>query len=853
MKKLIVYSRNHMDPSWRRCFTDHFYYKGDKIHPYADIEEAQISQQFDFAENYGWKYGIEQSISVKRFLLRNPDLKERFNKLVHDGKIELLGGGECVIDYNMSCGESAYRNHYYSIKYYEETFNTRPVYADCPDTFGLSAQLPQIFRQFGYDAITQFDRVFRGHNPYWRGIDGSIILIKPANEDFNRMYGDFYKYTACQNCHGEGCEVCEGSGIDYSYTFAYSEQHEKVEGVQNHIGSIPTTDEYLKEFTESDDKTRFMYVISEETLHMPDYPKYLCDTAAKYGIDVAYYGFGELVEYLNGDKIKAVREGTVPEDEIDTRAEGNPMATGCFVSRIEIKKKNRMLEQLVLTAEKLAVIGLAPERYPHKKFERMWNILAFIQFHDCITASHTDASYAELMNCCHEVYLAASQVIKESAAAAEKNISVESIEGFIPFIAFNPTSAEWNDLPVKAILRGHSLEYAEICDNSKIMLPVVSCKVSKNVLDTTLEIEFIGKIPPMGHALFYYRSCAKPDVTPADNDSIENEYYRISSKGIYDFTLNRELLHDAPGSLLLSNDWGHPWGRLQPEKNIVKLRESEVKAIRGDGYQSLILKGGYSSAEYEVEKLEWITEITLYNGINKIFYKNDLNWEGRNCRLIVDFPLSFDSGNTAFYEIPYGTIERTNEINSSDQLGIEDEWPQMNWFAAYDSLNDCSVVIFNKGLPGCRVKDNHMQISLLRSPSDELCAFSCSGAVDHGRHISEYALTTTAGKPDCAAPAAFGLRYNTVTPTAAAAAKSASLPAVYSYFKNTAENVIITAVKRSENGDIVMRAYESAGKNVTDTFPAAAEIDPLERKTIRESADKHNFGAFEIKTLLLKK
>ncbi len=849
MKKLIVYSRNHMDPSWRRCFTDHFYYKGEKIHPYSDIEEAQISQQFEFAEKYGWKYGIEQSISVKRFLLRNPDLKERFEKLVREGRIELLGGGECVIDYNMSCGESAYRNHYYSIRYYETAFGRRPEYADCPDTFGLSAQLPQIFRQFGYDAITQFDRVFRGHKPYWRGLDGSIVLIRPANESFDRMYGDFYKYTACGSCGGEGCEVCGGSGIDYSYTFAYSEQHEKTEGIQNHIGNMTPTEDYLKEFARSDDETRFMYVISEETLHMPDFPEYLRDTAAKYDIGVCYFGFGELVEYLSGDKIRAVREGTVPADEVDSRAEGNPMACGCYVSRIEIKKKNRMLEQLVLTAEKMAVIGLAPGEYPHKKFERMWNTLAFIQFHDCITASHTDASYAELMNCCHEVYLAASQVIRESSDAAAKKISAAPAEGFTPFAVFNPTSAEWNDLPVKTVLRGKSPEYAEIRDSSNKQVPVVSCKVSKNVLDTALEIEFIGRIPPMGHAVFYRKFCVKPETALSDGDFIENEYYRVTRQNIYDLTLNCELLCGSPGSLLLSNDWGHPWGRLQPEKNIVKLCESEQKTVTGSGYRSLILKGGYSSAEYDVEKLEWTTEITLYDGIKKIFYKNDLFWQGKNCRLTVDFPLSFDSGQTAFYEIPYGTLERGNEIISGDQLGIEDEWPQMNWFAAYDGIRDCSVVLFNKGLPGCRVKNNHMQISLLRSPTVE--EFACAGAVDHGRHISEFAVTTTAGRPECAAPAAFGLRYNTVTPAAGVSAKSASLPAVHSYFENTAANVIVTAVKRSENGDMILRAYESEGKDTTDTIPAAAETDPLERKILRGPAKEHHYRPYEIKTLLI--
>ena len=55
MNKLYIVARNHMDPSWLRCFEDHF--KNDSaggiVRPYSDVEELQILEYMDFAEKYG--------------------------------------------------------------------------------------------------------------------------------------------------------------------------------------------------------------------------------------------------------------------------------------------------------------------------------------------------------------------------------------------------------------------------------------------------------------------------------------------------------------------------------------------------------------------------------------------------------------------------------------------------------------------------------------------------------------------------------------------------------------------------------------------------------------------------------
>lgn len=179
MKKLYLQAKNHMDPSWRRCFVDHFREPatGYVIRPYSELEEMQILEYMDFAEHYGVKYQIEQTLVVKKFLERNPEQKRRFTELVKRGLFELAGGGETVIDYNMTQGESWVRNHLYSVKYMRNEFGVKPRYAITPDLFGLPCQLPQFFRSVGYDADILFDRVLLDNKPFWRGLDGTDIVL----------------------------------------------------------------------------------------------------------------------------------------------------------------------------------------------------------------------------------------------------------------------------------------------------------------------------------------------------------------------------------------------------------------------------------------------------------------------------------------------------------------------------------------------------------------------------------------------------------------------------------------------------------------------------------------------------
>lgn len=119
-----------------------------------------------------------QSVMLDDFIEFAPKWRERTENLVKTGALR-VGPWYTQTDLLLVHGESIIRNLYYGMKKAMEYGDVMKVgYA--PDTFGHSAQMPQIYSQFGIDS-TFF---WRGYSELkaeksdflWKGIDGSVIF-----------------------------------------------------------------------------------------------------------------------------------------------------------------------------------------------------------------------------------------------------------------------------------------------------------------------------------------------------------------------------------------------------------------------------------------------------------------------------------------------------------------------------------------------------------------------------------------------------------------------------------------------------------------------------------------------------
>jgi alpha-mannosidase len=279
-----------------------------------------------------------------------------------------------------------------------------------------------------------------------------------------------------------------------------------------------------------------------------------------------------------------------------------------------------------------------------------------------------------------------------------------------------------------------------------------------------------------------------------------------------------------------------------------------LKAVeKGAHHQVMILEHAYENEERKVKQLSWQTKITLYKGNRMVHIKTELDWEGSDAHLYVDVVPEFETNDKGIYEIPYAMIERDKPHMQKDRQGYHDEWPCHNWFGAQNGSDN--LFIINKGLHGCRIIDNHMQLSLLRSPTEIWgCCIETGGAVETGHHTFEYAIASCKDGLEALNPSALGMRYNEPLFFTPARAKYGELPPKGSFIKNEAKNVLVTAVKLDDNGDRVIRAYEAYGKlHTEDSFgKALTPSDGLE-SPIGAPQERTTYHKFEIRTFIDKK
>ncbi len=882
-KKVYIIARNHMDPSWLRCFTDHFDHpeSGDAVRPYADIEELLILEYMDFAERYGVKYQIEQSLVVKKFLERNPDQKERFAALVKQGLLELAGGGETVIDVNLTRGESWARNHLYSREYYNREFGHRPRYAITPDIFGLASQLPQFFRSVGYDALIIFDRVLKNNKPYWRGLDGTCIVLDSCflqPPEPNLRTADCVKLPACRVCRGKGCRHCEGTGVDVSYDMTRMDK----ELLQSAYYGNMSADTFLEKLLATEKDEYFVMITTEEPrigqfLYGP-----LREAAKRHGVEVEYLTFEENHDKWCSGQVETLRSGRIPEDEIDPRTEGNPASCGCYTSRIEIKKANRELEDLLLEAETLSALvkanggwktdGVPRRDYPAKKLEALWNKMAFIQFHDNLPGTHCDASCEELQRYIREVRRGGLQIYRDAALEFCRFHGFAAPDGCYAAVAFNPT-AEATEYPRLTLHASADVKSVRLFDRNGVPIPAFDQQITPALVGVSVSLTAKAKIPAFGWRAFFWKSSDEaetPAPVPFANGlhTIENGYFRITANDkeileIFNKQLGRAIAGRGAGSLAAGVDVGSAWGRSEPERDHRQLSADGVTAEKTRDYSRLTLTGTVTDPTHKIKKLEWTQTVTLYAGEPLVRFRTALDWDGADTRIFVSFPPAFDPGDDLYCEVPFGTMKR-NTPEMTNCLGLTDEWPTLGFAGV--SNGETSMALLKGGLPAARIREGKLQLSLLRSfiAGDPKYA----GAVDCGVHIADYALAAWAGAfadGDCANRAA---RWHTQgftlpltgpglwqDPSAPAPPDAAESGTLFPALTDLPAGLRLSAFKWAENGDgPVVRFWESRGTPVTLTMPDGVllqRLNTLEEPQTEEKTASYTFRPFEIATFRL--
>lgn len=177
MKKILhLICNSHIDPVWQWDW---------------DEGAAAALSTFYAATNLLDKYDFifcHNEVIVYQYIEKyDPELFNRIKQLVGEGKWKIMGGWYCQPDCLVPSGESFIRQCSTGREYFQQKFNARPTCALNFDSFGHSKGLPQILKKCGFDsyifcrpldwyAAPLMNKITIPHGPFlWEGYDGSKI------------------------------------------------------------------------------------------------------------------------------------------------------------------------------------------------------------------------------------------------------------------------------------------------------------------------------------------------------------------------------------------------------------------------------------------------------------------------------------------------------------------------------------------------------------------------------------------------------------------------------------------------------------------------------------------------------
>jgi alpha-mannosidase len=210
---------------------------------------------------------------------------------------------------------------------------------------------------------------------------------------------------------------------------------------------------------------------------------------------------------------------------------------------------------------------------------------------------------------------------------------------------------------------------------------------------------------------------------------------------------------------------------------------------------------------------KFVQTISLRTGADEVDIDNEIDWHERHVLLKAAFPLAVESDH-ATYEIPYGAIARATTRNTSWEEA-QFEVPAMRWADLSGRSKDGRIhgaSLINDSKYGYDCAGNVLRLTLLRAPTWP------DPEADQGHHHFRYAIYPHLGTWKDAETVHRGWDFNypltAVVTTPHPGTPVAQNPVVGIYKMEHKDSVVITAVKKAEDGDaLIVRLYESAGND----------------------------------------
>jgi alpha-mannosidase len=820
---------SHIDMAWLWPWTET-----------VEVVRNTFQSVLDLMREYpDFKFTMSSARTYEWMQEKYPDMFEQIKQRVQEGRWEVIGGMWVEPDLNMPDGESLVRQILVGKRYFQKNFGADIKIGWNPDSFGYNWQLPQIYKKSGIDYFVTSKLLWATDYtkfPYrlfwWEAPDGSRLLTYFPHEyanDFNpqQITRDLSVYAPLIY----GNKTTDSPQMLYLY------------GIGDHGGG-PTR-------TMLDQANR---------LRDPNtvFPKIDFSTAKQF--------FADLNQEIPNLKVPTWKDELYFEYH-----------RGVYTSQADTKQRIRHDEELMLDAEKYASLAsLLGRPYAQDQFELAWKNLLFDHFHDVMPGSGIAVNYLDARRNLEDVARAAKEITNAALDEIVAHISTQG-DG-VPVVAFNSLSWPRTEVIEADVQLPGQTKQVELVDAAGHR--VESQLLTMDSATNRAHLLILANTPALGYKTYFVRSTAKPansaevynsrlmQVVRASGNTMENEAIRVTVDpqtgcitSLFDRQNQRETLAPsetdtggpttfACGNLLQAfYDKPKQWDAWNIDSDFEKQhwdldKADEVKLVETGPLRSII------RVKKHFQNSTFVQDITMYAGVPRVDVKMQVEWHEKHILLKVAFPLSAHNDKATF-EIPYGSIERPTTRNTPAEEA-KFEVPAQRWADLSDSKHGFSLL--NDSKYGYDVKGNVLRLSLLRSPEWP------DPHADEGHHEFTYSLYPHAGTWRDALTIRRGYELNYRLLAMPSQKHDGTLPSQHSFVQLEPDNVVLTAIKRSEDDNsLVLRFYEWAGReaDVKLRLPAgaqtASETDLMEKPiadlAVRDDAVTAHTKPYEIKTL----
>ncbi|HLO98989.1 MAG TPA: hypothetical protein VK171_10380, partial [Fimbriimonas sp.] len=519
-----------------------------------------FNQAVKFMDEFpGFTFSQSSSVIYKAVEEAYPDLFKKVQGKVKSGKWEVVGGRVCEGDTNMISPESHVRQFLYGQKYFREKFGKTATVGWEPDTFGHTAQMPQILKLGG----CKYYYFCRGgkNKPlfWWEALDGTKILTfdEPATDSWYNGDIGYKQFQEMLNF-----EKNNGSK-DMLWVY----------GVGNHGGG--PTREMLNEA---------LKLQSSKNL-----PQVKFSTATEF--------FKKLETY---DLTK------IP----NIKSELNPVFDGCYTTHSEVKQLNRQAENALATSETISAMasnfGFA---YPAAQFRAAWEDVCFNHHHDTLPGSGIHSTYEK-----SKITLgrAVSTSMDTTQRAMETlSLRLTPMKGGMSFVVANPLGwkrSEW--VETWAVPSGWDSQSMRLEDLVAVAPDGTQSRVE--VVDTiSKRVRFwAGDVPSFGYKVFQLKN-GRPvagEKLVVDGNTISGSKIRAvvdsESGGFKELSIGN---HSYTNVGRLENHYERPGGmsawQIAPIASVSVWKPSSTRIVQGANEVKVIF-------DYSIPSLNRPTETT---------------------------------------------------------------------------------------------------------------------------------------------------------------------------------------------------------------------------------------------------